>query len=217
MALFSKNLEYYNLIISPTYHDPCIWGGDQVKIEGFPEYNFLLDINSCFSSRPGGLVRDRTNSIKFPYMVESSEQWIIPINQISLEDCFAMRVRDIESKFSVVNLFWSGGIDSTSMVVAWLKNANPITKIRILYSLDSIKENTSFFLHLREIKNIELIEMGGVFFYRNLLDGAEVSGGAGDDLTASIDKSFFEKYGWWTLQSPWKTFFLEKDSRPIFY
>jgi len=216
---FQKVLSYHSLKSINTHHDPDIWGGDQVKIQGFPEYNFLSDINSCFSDRPGGLIRDRTDSIKFPFMVESSEKWKVPTKPVDLETCFFMRVKDIESKFDTVNLLWSGGIDSTAMIVAWLKNADPTTKIRILYSLDSIKENTSFFLHLHDIvdtKHIDLIEIGGTFFYRNQLNGAEVSGGSGDDLTASVDESFFNIHGWWTLQSSWKTFFWKKNPNQDF-
>jgi hypothetical protein len=207
---FQKVLGYHNLKISPTYHDPGIWGGDQVKIEGYPEYNFLLDINHCLSSRPSGQVRDRTNSIRFPFLIESSSTWTAPVGKMDLDTCFEMRVNDIETKFSTVNLCWSGGIDSTAMVVAWLKHAKKTTKIRILYSIDSIKENANFFLYLQTIKNLDLVEMGGKVFYQNNLDGIEVHGGAADDLTASIDESFFETHGWWTLQSPWKTFFWKK-------
>lgn len=207
---FHKILSYHGMKITPTYQDPGIWGGDQVKIEGFPEYNYLIDINACFSGRPSGLVRDRTHSIRFPFMVESSRRWEAPNQPINLETCFAQRVKHIESKFNTVNLLWSGGIDSTAMVVAWLKHADPATTIRILYSLDSVKENTSFFLHLTDVRRVDLIEIGGAYFYQNQLDGAEISGGAGDDLTASVDESFFSTHGWWTLQSSWKTFFWQK-------
>lgn len=207
---FQKVLMYHGLTIKPTYPHPCIWGGDQQKVEGYTDYNFLLDINSCLSSRPGGLVRDRTDSIRFPFQTASAGSWTPPTEIPDLESCFRNRVAQIESTHQVVNLMWSGGIDSTAMVVSWLLFSSDITKIRVLYSIDSIKENVEFFLHLQTIGRIELIEIGGSVFYNNSFDGVEIHGGAGDYLTASIDESFFEEYGWHGLQSSWKDFFWKK-------
>lgn len=208
---FKKLLTYHGLDAITTYKNPSIWGGDQMKISGYNEYNFLLDINLCLSDRPSGLVRDRTNSIQFPFLTQTTGAWSIPDQNPDLETCFANRVKILESQHSVVNLLWSGGIDSTAMVAAWLKFGNGNTKIRILYSLDSVKENIEFFLHLRTVSHVELIEIGGSVFYNNNLDGIEISGGAGDDLTASVDDSFFKKVEWWGLQSCWKDFFWKKN------
>jgi hypothetical protein len=208
---FQKFLTYHGLEITPTYRDPSIWGGDQVKISGYSEYNFLLDINYCLSSRPSGLVRDRTETVRLPFLTQHAGSWVIPDQAPDLSTCFFNRVKCIESRHSIVNLMWSGGIDSTAMVVAWLKFANSDTKIRILYSLDSIKENLEFFLHLQTQTRIDLKEIGGNVFYKNDLDGVEINGGAGDDITASIDQSFYDNVEWRGLQSPWRDFFWKKN------
>jgi hypothetical protein len=213
---FHKLLRYHNVKFEFTYSDPCTWGGDQIKVEGFKDYNFLADINLCLSTRPGGLLRDRTKTIKFPFLVHSSGHWVAPTKSVGLEDCFFHRVKNLESQYEVINLLWSGGIDSTAMVVAWLKYSGNNSKTRVLYTLDSIKENTEFFLHLQTILNIELVEIGGKVFYQNDLDGVEIHGGAGDDLTASIDESFFSTHQWWTLQSPWRDFFWKKNPNQNF-
>lgn len=207
---FQKFLIYHGLKITPTSNNPDMWGGDQQKVKGFTDYNFLLDINSCLSSKPGGLVRDTTNSIKFPFLTEPGMLWRVPTTNPDLETCFKSRVKQIEQNYQTVNLMWSGGIDSTSMVVAWLLFAEDSTKIRVLYTIDSIKENTGFFLHLQTVNRIELLEIGGSVFYNNNLDGVEIHGGGGDDITASIDESFFKTHGWWGLNTPWKDFFWKK-------
>lgn len=207
---FQKFLTYHGLEISPTSSAPSIWGGNQQKVKGFTDYNFILDLNLCFSNSPSGLVRDVTGSVKFPFLTEPGLSWTIPTSNPDLEFCFENRVKEIEKKYQTVNLMWSGGIDSTAMVVAWLKYASRYTCIRVLYSIDSIKENTNFFLYLETIKSIELVEIGGSTFYNNNLDGVEIHGGAGDFITASVDESFFKKYEWYTLQLPWKEFFWKK-------
>jgi len=210
---FQKFLKFHNMEFTPVCPGPGIWGGDQQKISGYREYNFLIDINLCLSSYPSSLVRDRTNSIKFPFLTESAATWSIPDQAPDLETCFSNRVTSLESQYPVVNLLWSGGIDSTAMVVAWLKFSRGHSKIRILYTLDSIKENIEFFLHLKTIKlkQIELIDMGGSVYYNNEFDGVEISGGEGDDITASVDQSFFKKYQWCNLQSSWRDFFWKQN------
>lgn len=213
---FHKVLSYHGMTFERTYAHPSIWGGDQLKFHGYDDYNFLADINLCFSSRPTGLLRDRTGTIKFPFLTQCADSWQIPVSNPDLEQCFFSRVKDIESKHHTVNLLYSGGIDSTAMVVAWLKYTSGNNKVRILYSLDSIKENASFFLHLQTQKKFELIEIGGNVFYQNELDGVEVSGGVGDDVTASLDESFYNKYGWQTLQSSWKDFFWRQNPNSKF-
>jgi len=213
---FNKFLTYHGLEITPTYDRPCIWAGDQVKISGYDHYNFLLDINLCLSNRPSGLVRDRTGSIQFPFQIQTADSWTVPNQNLDLETCFANRVIDIQSRHPVVNLCYSGGIDSTAMVVAWLKFSSKDTKIRVLYSLDSIKENIEFFLHLKTISHVELIDIGGNIFYDNNLDGIEICGGGGDDITASMDESFFKQVEWWGLQSSWKDLFWKKNPNQKF-
>jgi hypothetical protein len=210
---FQKFLVYHGLEITPMFEHAGIWGGDQQKVSGFTDYNFLLDINRCFSNRPGGLVRDITGTVKFPFLTEPGLLWQTPVyNPSSLENCFFERVKQIEQQHQVVNLMWSGGIDSTAMVVAWLQYADQNTHIRIMYSIDSIKENTDFFMHLQTVDRIELVEIGGTVFYNNEFDGVEITGGGGDDITASVDQSFFEKHGWRTLQSKWQDFFWKQHA-----
>jgi hypothetical protein len=204
---FNKVLAYHGMTFEFAHDHPSIWGGDQLRFPGYNDYNFLSDINSCFSNRPSGLLRDRTGTVKMPFLTESAAPWSVPTNNPDLEHCFCSRVKEIEARHRTVNLLWSGGIDSTAMVVAWLKYTSGNNQVRIFYSIDSIKENVGFFLHLQDQKRFELVEIGGNVFYQNNFDGAEVSGGSGDDVTASLDESFYNAHGWRQLQSSWKDFF----------
>lgn len=207
---FQKLLKIYKYDIQPTYHHPEHWGGNQQKIKGYQEYNYLLDINLCFSNRPSGDVLDRTQTIQMPFKMHPGRVWKNPSSHFSLEQCFEKCVQRFESKYSTVNLLWSGGIDSTAMLVAWLKHAKHSTNIRIMYTITSIKENPGFFIFLKQFKKLELIEMGGSVYANEKFDGCFIHAGAGDDITASVDESFFEDLGYQGLQSSWKNFFYNK-------
>ena len=206
---FQKLLKIYNYDFEPTYHYPEHWGGNQQKIKGFEEYNYLLDINSCFSNRPSTDMVDRTGTVQMPFKINSGRLWKKPSSHLSLEECFEKGVERIESKYSVVNLLWSGGIDSTAMVVAWLKHVKK-AHIRIMYTITSIKENPGLFLQLKQFTNIELVEIGGSVYSKEKFDGCFIHAGASDQITASVDESFFEKLGYQGLQSSWQNYFYNK-------
>jgi len=199
-----KIFEYHGML----YHEPEYESG-QFKFEGFNEYNYLVDINSIFSTAPGGDIVDRTLSTKMPVNMYIHRPWQQPNLEKSLDDCFQNTVQNIESH-GPVNLFWSGGIDSTSMVIAFLKYAKDLTQVRIMYSTFSVKENPNFYLHLLDIGTVELVEFSGDIYLNQKFDGIFVSGDGLDDLTASLDDSFFDYYGWEYLKRPWQDLFYSK-------
>lgn len=213
---FPKLLTYYGFEIEPTFHNPSHFGGNQYKISGYTDYNFLLDINSCLSTRPSNDIIDRTQTIIMPFKICPGRPWKKPVTNPKLEDCFENTVKKIESKYNVVNLLWSGGIDSTAMVVSWLKHSKDSTTLRVMFSIDSIGENSTFFCHLGGLKRIELIELGGNTFMEKKFDGCFVSGAAGDDITASVDESFFNHLGYQGIQSLWHDFFWKKKPNKKF-
>ena len=199
------------------YHDIKFSGDVQYKVEGFDQYNWLVDINSCFSTDPNGDIVDRTQTIRQPWLMHVCRPWITPTaKSLDLEQCFEKRVGELSCNGQTVNLFWSGGIDSTAMVVGFLKHCKNPAQIRVLYSTASQKEHPGFYLLLKTIPGIELVEFSGDVYLKQNLDGVFVSGDGSDDLTASLDWSFFEAHGWEVLHRPWKTFFYEHTHKSAF-
>lgn len=205
---------YFKKLIQ--YHGLSIKAADKTKnqpmIEGFTDYNYLATINQCFSDFPLGDIIDRTKSTKMPFNFIVKRPWQIPeLNTpIQLEDCFEERVKELLLLNQKLNLFWSGGIDSTSMIVGFLLNCPDTSKFRIVYSPESMKENPHFFLMLEAMDNIELFDYSGEVYLNQKLDGLIVTGDVSDEITASMDQSYFDKVGFKKLYSSWKEPFYEQ-------
>jgi hypothetical protein len=180
-------------------------------VDGFDSFNYIIDINSVFSTKPSGDIIDRTNNYAFPFKMHIQRPWIVPKDNCkSFEHCVATRVAELIEKEQKINIFWSGGIDSTAVVVGFLKNCKDLSQIRILYSTSSMKENPYFFLLLNETFNLELLEFSGEVYLNQNLDGIFVTGDGADDITASLDISFFEQLRYNGCMKKWKDYFFEK-------
>lgn len=198
---FKKILDYHKIDHTPSK-------ASIPYINGFKEYNYLIDINSIFSNNPSGDIVDRTQTLSMPFRLHVTRPWIIPShNDLSLNECMTIRVNELVNVNEKINLFWSGGIDSTAVVVAFLLNSKNISQLRILYSTLSIKENPSLFLTLKGIQQLEMVEFSGDVYLNQNLDGIFVTGDAADDLTASLDLSFYEEYGFEGCNQPWQNLF----------
>jgi hypothetical protein len=187
-------------------------GSHQYKIQGFREYNYLVDINSCFSTNPSGDIIDRTNRVAMPFNFHIDRPWVDKSAPIDLDQCFELRVKDLTTNNQKLNLFWSGGIDSTAMVVGFLKHCTNLNQLRILYSSNSMKEHPRFFLDLLQVPGIELIEFSGDIYMNQNFDGLFVSADVADDITASLDQSFYEEVGFTGLHSSWRDLFYKKTN-----
>jgi hypothetical protein len=115
------------------------------KIKGFYNYNQLLNINCVFSDSPRFDPVDRTNQSLGAVVFSPVRPWCVPTVELSLEAALEHRVADICQSRQKINLLWSGGIDSTAIVVAFLKHAPDLKQCRILYSPWSTYEHPEFF------------------------------------------------------------------------
>lgn len=190
--------------------------GSLFKVSGFAEYNNLIELNKVFSSNPKYFPIDRTCSVKSPIKWAVQRPWVVPTNAVSLDDAMAARVFELASLGEKINVFWSGGIDSTAIVTAFLKNLDDCSQLRVLYSPWSYYEHPEYFDILKKIPQVELIDQSGEIYFDLQLDGIFVSGNSGDEIHASIDSSFLEKYGYDALNRPWKDFFVSCNNDPGF-
>lgn len=211
---------YFKKIIK--YHGYTIFNDEnksdqQFYIDPFVEYNFLLDINQIFSNSPKGDIVDRTSSVATPFKFSNPIPWkSITFDKIlDLETCYYNRVNFYNEKNQKLNLFWSGGIDSTAMIVAFLKYSKSYSNLKIYYTVPSIKENPSFYLFLKKIQNLEMIDYAGDEYFLSL-DGITISGNNSDDITASLDESFFAKHNYVGLHSKWQDLFYNFLPNPDF-
>lgn len=205
-ATYSKKLlefNQYNIIDTV---------GTLHKVSGFDNYNQLLTINSIFSNSPRYEPVDRTQQALGPIKYSSERPWKIPVKEISLESALEQRVKDLCGQGHKINILWSGGVDSTAIVVAFLQYAPDITQCRVVYSPWSTYEHPDFFKLLKANTKLELVDTSGEFYLSCLLDGIFVSGNSSDEIHASIDQSFIDHYGYDFLFTPWKDFFYSKTS-----
>ena len=190
--------------------------GEFLYIQGFEDYNNLHKINCIFSTMPQDNVYDRTNTLSMPYNFHIARAYRAPSKHIPLAQCFENRVLELEKKRTKINILWSGGIDSTGVVVAFLRFSSNRSNIRIVYNHASAKENPKLLAHLLYLKDVELVDFSIKEYLRLDLDGIFVNGDGSDDLTASLDLSFFDIVKYKGMMSPWVDLFRARDPNPGF-
>jgi len=99
---------------------------------------------------------DRTGKLSMPYNFEIYPDWKMPNYDSNFlktfEECCDQRTQEIinqaDQENKKIHIFWSGGIDSTLILVSFIKKLgmNKVKeKIRIFLSIGSISENYYFF------------------------------------------------------------------------
>lgn len=190
--------------------------GSIFKTQGFQRHNFLIDINSVFSSAPAGVPVDRTKSVVMPLRFEINRAWQPPKQSVSLSQALQSRVQALLSNNCKINLFWSGGIDSTAMLTAFLLHTETRSQLRVFYSPFSTYEHPQYLDFLRQFQDLELIDISGMVYMTTVFDGLFVTGDGGDELMASIDQSFFAEQGRRALDLPWQDLFASKNNNDEF-
>lgn len=187
--------------------------GDLFKADGFDNYNHLVDVNAIFSATPRGDIVDRTQNIKLPLNFRVFRPWQAPSVQQNLDTVFESRVKSYTDQGCQLNLFWSGGADSTAMVVAFLTHSPNLDQLRLIYSPYSLYENRDFFEFVtKKFPNLTTIDISGDVYLNNDFDGIVITGHGGDEFTASLDDSFFERVGPAGLTKNWRDFFYAESN-----
>jgi len=172
------------------------------QLLGATRYKKLHDINRMFSNRPYGMIHDITGHIPNPMNVETN----IAYNFVSTCDTFdkvavATATKIANSTTRRIAVTWSGGIDSTSALVA-LMQVVPWSRLIVVCNESSINEFPEFYYRVIQ-KNIETITHAE--WFERTLDFFSVSGDAGDTVWGAI------AHGTWNDQNknfnkPWQDF-----------
>jgi hypothetical protein len=186
--------------------------GQLFKVPGFKQHNFLVDINQIFAKNPAYGLIDRTGTVAQPVNYHVPRPWRVPTKEHSLDQAVAAIVNDVASLGGMINIMWSGGIDSTLITTAFLKHHQDLSQLRILYSPWSTYEHPEYLNFLKKFPSVELIDISGdVYLNTAALDGVYVVGDGGDESHASLDNSFYNKYGGAELQTNWLDFFAQHN------
>lgn len=175
-------------------------------ISGFDDYNHLVEINGIFSRRPKGMPYDRTGHVVTPLKIYAGRKWQPKDAFLDLDKICETRVREIEDHKKIINIMWSGGVDSTTVVNAFIKHGRHRDQIRVLYTPFSQYEHPDYLGFMRDL-DIQTIDISGMTYLENYFDGLFITGDGGDEIYGSIDESFLERYGYDALMQPWQDFF----------
>ena len=185
--------------------------GSKYNYEGFIDLHHLFKLNTMFSNQPWGDIVDRSNNTKYPFKLHVRNPWIKPKEidkKIDLETACIVRVKEIIKKYPApYNLYWSGGIDSTLLIVSFMKLLEHKNLI-VYLTKNSIKENEYFFENIIK-PNLKFVFNTGAI--SNV--GSNITGECGDTIWAALDHSFFlkdpiKRY----IYKPWQQWFETKTN-----
>ncbi len=182
------------------------------QVHGFDRYNKLIDINALFSTSPHGDPIDRTGNIQGAYKYKIIRPWT-PFNvATTLDQVMHDRVKEIVAKQQPVHLFWSGGMDSTAMVSAFLQHTDNLNQLQLIYTPFSLYENKDFFDFVTaRYPQLEKLDVSGEIYLTHRFPGIVVTGHGGDEFTASLDSSFFDQAKD-NLLKPWQDYWLQQGA-----
>jgi hypothetical protein len=128
----------------------------------------------------------------------------LPNHGLSFADCCDQRAVELLQLSGNIYVMWSGGIDSTALLVAILKNwpSNELTRITVFCDNNSIKENRNFFRTV--INNFKLLpSTSNLEQYCKL--GYVINGEMGDQIFGSdVAGVAVKAFGDTAIQADWK-------------
>jgi hypothetical protein len=177
--------------------------GKDYDYEGYDDLKLLYDINKIFSNNPYGEIIDRTGNTKYPFKIHVRLPWKIPYKPIELETACENRVKEITTTDTeYFYIYWSGGIDSTLMLVSFLKLVDH-NKITVILSDRSIGEYPDFYHSFIKDK-LKVLTLADVIPEDN---GVHITGDPADTIWAILDHSFIEGEAGSYLYKPYTDWF----------
>lgn len=160
------------------------------KLKHSDEYNEYKDISifrSLYFIDADPFLVDRTKSVSFPFSENCYFPMIQPSSNIlSWEECAEKQVNKLLDTKKELYVMWSGGIDSTLMLISFMKHGQ-MDNVTIVLNMDSIREYPYFYK--RYIANSKFKTIATEEFMRNIslykLSGLLVSAEHADQLVGS--------------------------------
>lgn len=174
---------------------------------GDHRYKKLHLINKAFSSAPWGVLQDISNHVPHPFNVVTKTPYVYqPCNKTFGEVCLEVAKKIANSTDRKIAVNWSGGLDSTSVLVAMLQTI-PHERLIVVCDQASINEYPGFYNDVIKdrIKTLDIFE-----WCDRATEFFTVSGDAGDTTWGVLDDSFWEKHHA-KFNMPWKEWVAKKD------
>jgi len=170
---------------------------------------FLIGLNGVFSEKANAT--GSTNQPRF-YKFDQRLTFDAVADPVllapkSLDAVVADRAQSIVDLDRPLKLFWSGGIDSTLMVAAILPKIKHRDQVAIYHTCESLRENPLFIDHVQSF-NVKTVMWSDAWSTPFAADDVVVTGTSSDEITGSLDQSFFAQYGN-SLSGTWQDFFLQ--------
>jgi hypothetical protein len=181
------------------FHDPLIRNYLRAKFKnhaitehdfGSQDYKKLHQINRCFSSRPWGILQDTTNHVPHHFNIKTKNPYEFSVEHRSFGEVCLQTAQEIsDSTDRPIAVFWSGGIDSTAVLVALAQTVD-VKRINVVCNQGSIDEFPSFY-HEKIKPNFAVLSPS--WLHQHYQEYFSVSGDGGDTVWAVIDDSFWAK------------------------
>lgn len=102
---------------------------------------------SIYNVDADGWMVDRTETVTFPWQTKLLDQFkhVEPGSVYDFETCCLKTAESYLQQNKPIIIMWSGGIDSTAMLVAFLQATSDYSNITVAFNNDSIREYSSFY------------------------------------------------------------------------
>ncbi len=169
----------------------------------------LIEVNKMWSNRNYFNVRE--NIPRVPGFENMWPTHILRPHQYSstclpLDEIAHNRAKQILDTNRPIKFFWSGGIDSTfalSHLLEHLKNPNQLT---VYHTCESTQENPDYVPQILK-HGVDMKSWSDLWETPFEPNDLVVTATTADNITASVDQSFYNEYGDW-LQRSWQDYFL---------
>ena len=133
-----------------------------------------------------GWLVDRTKTIQLPFNETLLDKYPFPDNaSLTFKDAALQRANEILN-YDQVYVLWSGGIDSTAIIVSLLETSRSLDNVTIILNPDSIKEYYLFYKNFILPKfNVLATEEAMMLMALGKLNGIVVSGELADQLVGT--------------------------------
>jgi hypothetical protein len=139
---------------------------------------------------------DRTEETKLPFrtnVLNDHKLNYVSQNTLSLDDACQHAVEKYKNITTPIYVLWSGGIDSTLILVSFLKYGFDKSKIIVACNFDGIKENYNFYKNFI-LPNFKVI--ASEMLIQQLDSGTLINGDPADALLGiDLSLGIFKKYG----------------------